>query len=360
MWKLPNDDRFGAGVPGGPARPARRARLWRCKRLSRATPVPIARIQRNILLGQFVLAVCVGFWLAWGRDWPVPAAIAAGVLAPVGLHAAILAVDFAMAIAARGDRPPEARRGPLPWLRAWVVEVFDSVRTFSIAQPLMAWRSYPQPAVPSAIPVLTIHGYFCNRALWLPMAAALARHGHPVDGLDLEPPFASIDEHASTIAAAIDRLRERTGERQVALLCHSMGGLAARAYLRRYADDDAVARVITLGTPHLGTVHASLGIGHSARQMRLRSDWLKELARDETAERRRRFFVILSWHDNIVAPQAIQTLVDAPTRAFSGVGHMSLAYDRWVRVAVLDALAATPHRRGESAAPANSPSNPAV
>ena len=40
--------------------------------------------------------------------------------------------------------------------------------------------------------------------------------------------------------------------REVNLICHSMGGLAAREYLR-LAGSDSVDKLITIGTPHLGT-----------------------------------------------------------------------------------------------------------
>jgi triacylglycerol esterase/lipase EstA (alpha/beta hydrolase family) len=117
-----------------------------------------------------------------------------------------------------------------------------------------------------------------------------------------------------------------------------MGGLAARAYLRRYGDG-AISQVITLGTPHRGTVHAKYGMGHCAKQMRPDSEWLRELAASEPAALRRRFTVVMSWHDNIVAPHAIQVLDDARVVGFSGIGHVTLAYDRRVQDLVIDTLA---------------------
>lgn len=62
------------------------------------------------------------------------------------------------------------------------------------------------------------------------------------------------------------------------LVGHSMGGLVARAYLRRYGEL-RVARLITLGTPHRGSLLAHLGIGRNARQMEPGSVWLRELAK---------------------------------------------------------------------------------
>jgi triacylglycerol esterase/lipase EstA (alpha/beta hydrolase family) len=310
----------------------------------------IGRIQRALLLGQLLLAIGVATWLVRSDTLETPLAIVAGLLAPLALHTTILTADFLLAWAGRGARPgdlPPAGpwRGLASWLRAWAVEIVDSIRTFSYAQPLLGARAFEATAerseatddVAHHLPVLLIHGYFCNRAVWRPMAARLAARRHAVDAVDLEPPFASIDTYAPRIAAAVDALRARTGAARVALVCHSMGGLAARAYLRA-CGDSAVACVVTLGTPHRGTLHASLGQGANARQMRRDCDWLCRLAAEEPPERLARFTVIFSWQDNIVAPHGVQTLPGAHTVAFSGIGHVTLAYDRRVAAAVFEAL----------------------
>ncbi len=305
----------------------------------------IARLQRWLLAGQFLLGVVLAGWLAGSGRTSIGAAVLVGIVAPIALHAAILTADFAIAWAARGERPPDAPRhgfgrSLLAWLGAYAREILDSTRTFSFAQPLLSNRPFAT-GVPAAerLPVLLIHGYFCNRALWRPMAARLVAAGHAVDAVDLEPPFASIDDYAPRIAEAVDVLRARTGAARVALVGHSMGGLAARAYLRA-CGDDAVACVVTLGTPHRGTVHATLGRGRNVRQMRRDSDWLCALAADEPPQRLRNFTVVLSCQDNIVAPQAIQTLPGARTVMLHGLGHISLAYDARVAAIVLEALAA--------------------
>jgi triacylglycerol esterase/lipase EstA (alpha/beta hydrolase family) len=297
----------------------------------------IARLQQLLLLGQLLLALATMAWLGWGLGWHPAAAIAAGLAAPIAAHAALLAAGFLLAAAAGGPRPPGAVRGLGPWLRAWAVEVVDSIRTFTWAQPLLALRPWPEPTGPRRIPVLLVHGYFCNRAVWLPMAARLAAAGHPVAGLDLEPPFSSIDEHVPSIDEAVDRLKRQAGTDRIALVCHSMGGLAARAYLRRHGDG-SVAHVVTLGTPHRGTVHARLGLGTCVQQMRRDSEWLLGLARDEPAERRARFTLIRTWQDNMVAPHAIQQLDGARIVDFGGIGHVTLAYDRQVQDRILETL----------------------
>lgn len=321
----------------------------------------IARLQRWLLAGQLLLGVLLAGWLAGSGRSSIPVAVLAGVVAPLALHAAILTTDFAIAWTARGVRPDDGPRDGFAralraWLAAYVREIVDSIRTFSLAQPLLAARPLPscRGVAAGRLPVLLIHGYFCNRALWRPMAARLGAAGHAVDAIDLEPPFASIDDYAPRIASAVEALQARTGAAQVALVGHSMGGLAARAYLRA-CGDARVACVVTLGTPHRGTVHARFGRGHNVRQMRRDSPWLCTLAAEEPESRRRKFTVVLSWQDNIVAPQAIQTLPGARTVMLHGLGHISLAYDARVAGLVLEALAAAEAGRPECAAAAVEP-----
>ena len=315
----------------------------------------IARLQLWLLAGQLLLGTALAAWLAGTGRHSIGAAVAIGIAAPLALQVAVLTADFAIAWIARGARPDDAPRyGFMRALRAWMVawarEIVDSTRTFSFSQPLLARRTFAVGAAhDQRLPVLLIHGYFCNRALWRPMAARLVTGGHAVEAVDLEPPFASIDDYAPRIAEAVDALRARTGAPQVALLGHSMGGLAARAYLRAYGDE-AVACVVTLGTPHRGTVHARFGQGRNVRQMRRDSDWLRALAAEEPRERLERFTVVLSWQDNIVAPQAIQTLPGARTVMLHGLGHISLVYDARVARIVLESLAAAEAGRPARAA----------
>jgi len=85
--------------------------------------------------------------------------------------------------------------------------------------------------------------------------------------------------------------------------------------------------------------------------MRPASDWLADLAAGEDARTTGRFHVLLSHHDNIVAPQAGQSLPGAHTLEFSGMGHISLAYDAAVRRTLIGLLApgARDERRGSGA-----------
>jgi len=309
----------------------------------------IARILQGLLTLQLLVTLMLASWL-WRNGWAGPGlALALAALVPLLIQSSLIGLECLIAWWVR-DTPDPADDRIGHWLRAWLTECVASIRTFNLAQPLLSHRpvdSVPNQERPHPVPVLLIHGYFCNRALWRPMARRLAAQGHAVHAINLEPPFASIDRYAPQIEAAVSGLLARSGAPQVALVCHSMGGLAARAWLREHGDE-RVQQVITLGTPHRGTVLARFGHGRNVRQMRRDSDWLRTLAQHEAAqapERRHRWLLIRSWQDNIVMPQALQTLPGARALSFAGLGHVGLVYDPGVQQAVIEALQAAPGQR---------------
>src|SRR5262245_48255790 len=125
-----------------------------------------------------------------------------------------------------------------------------------------------QPLVrdPQRPAVLLVHGYMCNRAVWRPLLRSGRLRECNVATVNLEPVFGPIEKYGEVIARAVEALRAATGAARVTLVCHSMGGLAARAYLHAH-DNDVVERVITIATPHNGTIFGAFGSGHNARQM---------------------------------------------------------------------------------------------
>ncbi len=303
----------------------------------------LAVLLRVMLLFEVGAACALAVWLHADLQTGWPTAILIGASAPFGTHAAIIAFDFAFTSVGGSPTPPRHRLGLGAGLVLYGRELVDSIRTFQLAQPLLTGQALPgadlrawSPGDP--LPVLLVHGYFCNRQLWRPTARALAAQGHAIGAVDLEPVFGSIDDYAQRIDDALRSLLAGTGAPRAHLLCHSMGGLAARAYLRARGVG-SIARVVTLGTPHQGTVLARLGHGINTRQMCPGNAWLASLAASEDARTTARFHVLLSHHDNIVAPQAGQTLPGARTIEFSGLGHITLAYDAAVRRTVLELLA---------------------
>ena len=185
---------------------------------------------------------------------------------------------------------------------------------------------------PSTPPALLIHGYGCNSGYWHFMSKALRHANITHYAVDMEPLFCGIDEYVSTIHEAVERICKETGCDKIVIVAHSMGGLAARAYLRDHGSA-RIAELITLGTPHHGTGLARFGIGLNTSQMLwtvgeqegLSSKWLRNLEASEDKSAYKLIVSIYSHHDNIVSPQISARLEGAENIEFQGIGHVALA-----------------------------------
>jgi len=298
----------------------------------------LARLLRTIYLFQLLAGGLLGLYAADRLGLSGAAAVAAvllcTVLLPLLLQLSVISVSMLQ------SRPKLA--GPL-WRRAFGGEFMATLRIFWFQLPwpkakIEVWcPDSSQPAQAWRVPVLLVHGYICNERVWDKMALALHDAGHPVLAITLEPLFTSIDHYAPQIQQGVQQLQQTTGAKQVALVGHSMGGLAIRAWMRSHGSAD-VAQVITLGTPHKGTQMASWSPTTNAAQMVWRSPWLQGLQASETAATRRLMHIALTQHDNIVFPQREQVLPDANVTEFEGMGHLELCLDARVISYVLEKL----------------------
>ncbi len=314
----------------------------------------IATILRAFWVVTLVVAGAAAWWSVriFGADIGPWAAGLAGVALVFAIHPALVAINF---IASRlaGDRVPEAfRLSPWQAIKTYDAELDASIRGFWFATPFLLHRPAPSPdaTAPGKQPLalLFVHGYFCNRAIWLSFMRDAAARGYLCEALTLPRSFGPIESNASVVDAAIDELlaratREGSDDARVVIIAHSMGGLVARAALLRI-DASRVAHVITLGTPHHGTFTADYGNFSSIVQMRRGSTWLKALDAEETQQRRglprSMYTTLFSYHDNIVFPQTTGRLEGAHEIAIGGAGHVALVYDKRVRTIVFSRLEA--------------------
>lgn len=281
----------------------------------------LARLLRILLLALLVLAAAWWWWSArlgwplWGR-----ALVALLILLP---HAPVLALEFLL-LSLWGDPRPADRPGAAALLRSWAGEVWWGISTFGWRQPFRA-QAVPDQLERPAVPrtgVLLVHGFVCNRGLWTPWMRQLRSRGIPFMAVSLEPVFGAIDAYAAPIDAAVRRLESATG-RPPLIVAHSMGGLAARAWLRRLGDPRRCAGIVTIGTPHQGTWLARFAFSRNGRQMRRASDWLGAL-NDRDARLDVPFDCYYSHCDNIVFPAATATLPGARNVHVPGRAHIHL------------------------------------
>ncbi len=288
----------------------------------------VARMQRAAVV--LLWAVALLWFATRARDgqW---AAAAAGALLLLNVQQLVLAFEFfvLLPLANRGD--PAPRPGWWQLVRAWWRECIAAHEVFGWHQPFGSARYGDRLDVATAAgrrAVVLVHGFMCNRGVWNRGLPALRAAGVPYAAVTLEPPFGSIDAYAAQIDAAIEQARRVTGLAPL-LVCHSMGGLAARAWWQARAADAArrVHHVITIGSPHQGTLTARFARAANVCQMRRGSAWLRALAQAEAADGRARHFTCFYSHcDNIVMPASTAMLPGADNRHVCGQPHVALAH----------------------------------
>lgn len=295
----------------------------------------IVRIQATWTV---LLLLCAVAWLGFALPGSWATAVG-GLLAVALFYLGVMAVQFTlMQRVNQADPAPRARWSQV--LRAWWAEVGVALRVFCWDQPFRS-RAEPDwlPTAPTGQRgVVLVHGFLCNRGLWRLWFAPLRARGHAFVAVNLEPAFGSIDDYAPTIEAAVQRVHAATGMEPI-LICHSMGGLAARAWLRACAGDGRIQHVITLGTPHRGTWAGRFSRAVNGQQMALDGDWVGKLGGAEPAGRAALFTCWYSNCDNIVFPTSTATLPAADNRLIPGVAHVEMARRPELRAQCLALLA---------------------
>ncbi len=291
----------------------------------------LARYLRRLLFIQLVLGGLLSWWVTRQLEVSPGWAVLGALLLPVTL---IKVIGF---IAAVRSHVPGSNG---LWWRALIGENWAMVRLGLLEMP---WSFHPPRVLPAIgperlIPVVLVHGYVCNHRIFDRMAGDLRQAGHPVLAVDLEPVFASIDDYAPLVEAAVERLCRETGASQVALVGHSMGGLVIRVWMRQFGSTRA-ARILTLGTPHGGTRADLYPFSPNSLQMVWESAWLKALSSSDTSDGRALMQIALSPQDAIVFPQREQILPGVPVTVFEGLGHVELCFNSKVRHWVVSQLA---------------------
>ena len=231
---------------------------------------------------------------------------------------------------------PSARLRFFQAIAMFVAEYAAFIANSVLISPFERWFMGDDRLPPSSgrLPLLLIHGYGCSRAAWWWQRRRLEAAGWVVATINLEPIYTSIDNYIEPVARRIDDVLTKTGAERLILVGHSMGGLVARAYLRREGGAK-VLRLLTLGTPHAGSELAKIGFGENGRQMRPSSAWLESLNSEAPQVET---LVIFSPHDNYVMPQSNLELPGAQSQRINALGHLSMLYSPRVAAAVLDGL----------------------
>lgn len=300
-----------------------------------------------IVLIALQIAIIVGLYLLL-RDFfliaSIPLAWILSIDAIVLARFALIVNTFLIAYCHRSMLPAGSRLAWKAAIRLLLQEFGASMLVTSWHMPFKSF-SGTIAAQATGLPVLLIHGYGCNSGYWYSMRRCLLQSRISHKAVDLEPLLASIDDYTASIDKAVENLCSESGKDQIIILAHSMGGLAARAYLRQYGSR-RIAKIISVGTPHHGTALAHFSMGINGLQMQWcgdpdhgqPSEWLRNLADSEDVASRALITSIYSLHDNIAAPQLSCHLSGAKNIALSGIGHVALGLHPAVQALVLEEI----------------------
>jgi pimeloyl-ACP methyl ester carboxylesterase len=178
----------------------------------------------------------------------VAAAIVLGMLAPAASakpSAAPLDVAAADSLSARC-------RG---WLRLKMVREADMSCYGLVLEPECEHAEAAQPVV------IVVHGYNSCPAKNQAMLRAVHEAGFPC-GTFAYPNDYAISASAQLLSSDLRRFARAHPERRVVLLCHSMGGVVARACVEdTLYDPGNVDRLILIAPPNRGTAIAHFAVG---------------------------------------------------------------------------------------------------
>jgi triacylglycerol lipase len=204
----------------------------------------------------------------------------------------------------------------------------------------------------ASTPILLIHGIVDNHSVFAVLDRALRRRGfRNLAWFDYGLLTRDVRGAAEELAVAIDRLTAESGYERIQVIGHSLGGLIARYYVQRLGGDRWVSSLITLGTPHSGTLLARAGQALPLiRQLAPGSELLKELAEPATCSTR--FVAFYSDLDHVVMPSR-NARIDHPDLvarnvAVRGVGHLSMPNNSRVAFQIASALRELHPSKGSS------------
>jgi triacylglycerol lipase len=120
----------------------------------------------------------------------------------------------------------------------------------------------PRPSL-RGTPVLLLHGFLATSRSMAALERRLERDGFRVFSLTLGGRFntRSIEAQAVVVRDEVERMWAREPDLQpLTVIGHSLGGLVASWWVKRLGGHRRVRTVVTLGTPHGGTLTAWAGI----------------------------------------------------------------------------------------------------
>jgi triacylglycerol lipase len=194
------------------------------------------------------------------------------------------------------------------------------------------------PAPPNRNPVLLVHGLMDTSSKMRQIANYLRDLGWQVADIDLRTNNGDtpLEILAQQVAAKIDRTF--APHQHIDLLGFSMGGLVSRYYVQRLGGIDRVDRLVTISTPHRGTLAANFSKQCGCIQMRPSHDFIQDLNRDVDRLKALNFTSLWTPFDLIILPPSSSQLGIGTELMIPVLTHPLMVSDRRVLEAIATAL----------------------
>lgn len=177
-------------------------------------------------------------------------------------------------------------------------------------------------------PILLLHGFADNHSIFTLLRRGLLRRGFSrVFAMNYSVRTKDVRTAAAQLAQEVEAIVEETGYERIHIVAHSLGGVVARYYVTRLGGDERIHTLVTLGSPHAGTLLAHLLPTALTRQLRPGSALMQELNQPAPGCRTR---VIAFWSDTdeVVVPAVNAALdqegVETTNLRLGGIGHLTL------------------------------------
>ncbi|MBI4514862.1 MAG: alpha/beta fold hydrolase [Deltaproteobacteria bacterium] len=194
--------------------------------------------------------------------------------------------------------------------------------------PLGWWRSRHQTPPPAGnrSTIILIHGWGLNAASCWWLRRRLQQHGgHAVYCFAYSSWRVDVEAAAAQLHQLLAQMRAQPGD-SCTLIGHSLGGLVARYCLRRYPAR-GVRRLITLGTPHGGTLAAPAWAPFVSR-LRPEAAFMRRLNAGDRVPEQFEVIAIHSRFDAHILPPENAEYPGACNIEVAGVGHNALLFSR--------------------------------
>lgn len=214
----------------------------------------------------------------------------------------------------------------LPFWPLWML-IGAVYETAAEAQP---------PVGPPRRPIILLHGFLLTQTSWLVLGHRLRRRGlgplHATTYYSLQ----SVRTSAEHLAAFVDEVCARHHAERVDIIAHSMGGMVARYFVERLGGAQRLGRLITIASPHKGTLMGRYGLVAGARDLVTDSELLAELAAPRAGLP---YTSIWSRCDSVILPQSSSSIAPVGEDCvFDDLGHLSLLASRRVTDAIAKRL----------------------